>query len=91
MPILFSPPRDGRLLSDPIPIVGRAFLSLDAVTSSSSKYHLEDDDDDQQQLQDEEENSNLINEDADVDVSAGISSYSYGATGSYTDDEPEIE
>ncbi|KAL3649825.1 hypothetical protein CASFOL_006228 [Castilleja foliolosa] len=40
MPVVFTPPRDGLLLSDPVPIVGRAFESSPSSSTSSKECQL---------------------------------------------------
>ncbi|PIN05652.1 Protein Mei2, essential for commitment to meiosis [Handroanthus impetiginosus] len=41
MPVVFSPPRDGRILSDPVPIVGRSSPSLPLSPHSSAASSTE--------------------------------------------------
>lgn len=58
MPVIFTPPRDGKLLSEPNPIVGRGINSSLLLSSSSAVASEEEEDDDNDIL---ENGYNIIN------------------------------
>lgn len=46
MPVIFTPPRDGKLLTEPNPIVGRGINSPSLVSSSSAVATEEEEEED---------------------------------------------